>query len=96
MVRALAERRGWGDKQWNSLQELISRESGWNPQADNPTSTAYGLFQFLEDTWKSGYGDITAPTSNPKLQAKAGLDYIAARYGNPVKALNFWDENHYY
>jgi LysM repeat protein len=49
---------------------VISRESGGNPQAVNPTSDAGGLFQFLPTTWASlGYagaypgGAQTAPVS---------------------------------
>ena len=32
---------------------LIIEESHWNPKADNPTSTAYGLGQFLDRTWEN-------------------------------------------
>ena len=32
---------------------LIIEESQWNPKADNPTSTAYGLGQFLDRTWSN-------------------------------------------
>ena len=34
---------------------LASRESGFNPDAKNPGSSAGGLFQFLDSTWKQ-YG----------------------------------------
>jgi len=32
---------------------LITAESGWNPKAENPMSTAYGLGQFLDKTWSN-------------------------------------------
>ena len=63
---------------------VISRESGGNPQAFNPSSGAGGLFQFLPSTWASlGYagaypgGAQTAPVSVQeaafaKLYAEAG------------------------
>jgi len=35
---------------------LARRESGLNPAARNPGSSAGGLFQFLDGTWK-GYGN---------------------------------------
>lgn len=89
-------RRRFGKGHWPELKELVHRESSWNPQADNPTSSAYGLFQFLDDTWKSGYGGLHNPTSNPYKQVKAGLDYIAQRYGSPTKALNFHTNNNWY
>lgn len=36
------------DQQW--LYDLIMAESGWNPQAKNPGSTAKGLIQFIDST----------------------------------------------
>lgn len=33
---------------------IIECESGFNPWAKNPTSTAAGLFQFLKSTWDNG------------------------------------------
>lgn len=86
----------FGRGHWGELNNLVSQESSWSPSADNPTSTAYGLFQFLDDTWKSGYGGLRRPTNNPYKQINAGLDYIAARYGNPTKAWNFHTRNNWY
>jgi resuscitation-promoting factor RpfC len=63
---------------------VISRESGGNPRAVNPSSGAGGLFQFLPSTWAGlGYGSAypggaqTAPVSVQeaafaKLYAEAG------------------------
>jgi len=83
-----ASKYGWGSgAQWNALVALWNGESGWNNNAQNPTSTAYGIAQFLDTTW-AGYG--IAKTSDPTLQIEAGLLYIKARYGNPVKAYNKW------
>src|SRR3990167_7238286 len=33
------------------LMRTASRESGYNPSAKAPTSSAAGLFQFVEQTW---------------------------------------------
>ncbi|WJN63463.1 hypothetical protein [Streptomyces phage phiScoe56] len=85
--RELAAERGWTGAEWTALEDLWTRESGWNPDAQNPTSTAYGIAQFLDSTW-AGYG--IAKTSDARLQIKAGLRYIAARYGTPSNALGFW------
>ena len=87
MVRSMAAQRGWTGGNWTALDQLVSHESSWNPRAQNPGSTAYGLFQFLDSTWKGVGGH---KTSDPKLQAKYGLQYIANRYGNPSKAWDFW------
>jgi len=65
------------------LNALWGRESGWNPDAQNPTSTAYGIPQFLDSTWA---GTGIAKTSDPYLQIKAGLIYIESRYGSPCQA----------
>jgi SLT domain-containing protein len=76
-----------------ALLELTSRESSWNPSAQNPKSTAYGLFQFLNGTWAgTGY----QKSNDPMIQAKAGLQYIKNRYGTVQKALAFWDKNGWY
>lgn len=37
----------WPRGTWVTLFCVISRESGWNPRADNPYSTATGLLQIL-------------------------------------------------
>lgn len=93
-VRAVAARYGWGDgPQWSALSELIGHESGWRPSAQNPNSSAYGLFQFLTSTWAStGIGR----TSDPTLQTEAGLRYVRNRYTDPVGAWNFWQGHHWY
>ena len=67
-----------------ALEVLWGRESGWNPNAQNPSSTAYGIPQFLNSTWA---GTGIAKTSDPYLQIEAGLIYIEARYGSPSAAL---------
>lgn len=77
----------------DALVSLWDKESGWNPQAQNPTSTAYGIAQFLNGTWQgTGY----QKTSDPYQQIDAGLAYIKARYGSPSKALNFHLQNNWY
>jgi hypothetical protein len=82
-----AAERGWTGSEWTALEQLWTNESDWNPKAQNPTSTAYGIAQFLDSTW-SGYG--IPKTSDPDRQIEAGLRYIAARYGTPSNALAFW------
>src|SRR4029077_12588761 len=81
-VKAVADRYGWGTGvQWNDLSMLIQRESGWDPNAANPRSSARGLFQKMT----SVHGPVE-PT--PTGQAEWGLNYIKSRYGNPAGA---WD-----
>lgn len=91
-ARKLA-RQMFGKGQWNALDQLVSHESSWNPKADNPTSTAYGLFQFLDST-RENYG--LGLNASPEQQVKAGLQYVKDRYGNPQGAWDFWQKNNYY
>lgn len=53
---------------------VASRESGFNPEARNPSSTATGLFQLTRAT-QSTYG-VTAPT-NPIENVQAGTQFLA-------------------
>lgn len=77
----------FGEQHWKAHYRLVLNESGWRPNAQNPRSTAYGLYQFLNSTW-SGYGCVKTP--DPKQQIECGIKYIKGRYGNPTNALNFW------
>ncbi len=94
VVKSVAARYGWDrGSEWDALSRLIQKESNWNPKAQNPTSTAYGLFQFLNSTWA---GTGVSKTADPAGQAQAGLNYISSRYGTPSKALAFHNKNTWY
>lgn len=67
------------------LAFIIRHESGFNPRADNPTSTAYGLFQML-----------TEDSSDPYQQTLNGVRYIQGRYGHPSNAVAHWHANRWY
>lgn len=71
--------------QWPCLDALWQHESGWNPTADNPTSTAYGIPQLLTET-----------SADPQAQVDDGLAYIGARYGDSCSAWAFWQQNGWY
>src|SRR5690606_20097528 len=82
-VKRVAATYGWGSgAQWEALNWLISKESSWNPQAANPTSSARGLFQKMT----SIHGPLE-PTIEG--QARWGLNYIRSRYQNPLNAKAF-------
>jgi hypothetical protein len=87
LAQRMAAGYGWTGTQWNALRTLVQNESGWNPNAQNPTSTAYGLFQFLNSTWASVGA---TKTSSPVGQIAAGLRYIKQRYGSPSAAYGAW------
>jgi hypothetical protein len=69
-----------GSQQFSCLESLWGKESGWNPNAQNPSSSAYGIPQFLDSTWAS---TGIAKTSNGYRQIDAGLSYLDSRYGSP-------------
>ena len=63
-------------KEYRCLELLWDKESRWDPRADNPKSTAYGIPQLLK-----------LKAIDPYIQIDLGLKYIAHRYGKPCKAL---------
>ena len=64
------------------LKILWNEESGWNPDAVNPTSDAYGIPQALPAAHGHPYalGDWQG-------QIRWGWRYITGRYGDPCTAL---------
>ena len=72
-----------GSGQFSCLENLWGKESGWNPNAQNPSSTAYGIPQLLDSTWG---GTGIAKTSDGYRQIDAGLVYIQNAYGSPCAA----------
>lgn len=93
-VREAMAAYGWdqGD-QWAAVDWIISHESSWNPTARNPSSGAFGLAQFLGST-KDQY--LPDENPNPRIQGDAMARYIRDRYGDPLAAKRFWQENNWY
>lgn len=83
----------WGEHEWPSMKQLVAKESGFNNHAQNKKSTAYGMFQFLNSTWK---GTDYEKTSDPITQTQAGIEYVKRRYGTPTKALQFHQQHNWY
>ncbi|MFB7884022.1 lytic transglycosylase domain-containing protein [Microbacterium sp. NPDC056057] len=75
---------GWGDDQFGCLVSLWNKESGWNYQAYNRGSGAYGIPQALPGS-KMGSAGADWQT-NPATQIAWGLGYISGRYGSPCGA----------
>ncbi|QCB95430.1 ubiquitin-like domain-containing protein [Cellulomonas shaoxiangyii] len=82
--KELAAARGWGDDQFACLLKLWNKESGWRVDADNPSSSAYGIPQALPGSKMASAGADWR--TNPATQITWGLGYIAGRYGNPCGA----------
>jgi len=79
---------GWGDDQFSCLVSLWNRESGWNYQAYNAGSGAYGIPQALPGSKMSSAGADWQ--TNAGTQIAWGLGYISGRYGSPCGA---WDHS---
>jgi hypothetical protein len=88
---------GWLGDQWLDTLRLFNGESGWNAEAQNPSSTAFGVGQFLDTTWET-VGETKS--SDPVVQARATGKYLAQRqdYGNPSAAWSLWQSRnpHWY
>ncbi|HEY6277851.1 MAG TPA: transglycosylase SLT domain-containing protein [Streptosporangiaceae bacterium] len=75
---------GWPSSQSGCLLSLWNAESGWNPQASNPASGAYGIPQALPGSKMASAGPDWQ--SDPATQIRWGLGYIRAMYGSPCGA----------
>jgi hypothetical protein len=84
IARNLLPDHGWGDSQFSCLESLWNKESRWRVDADNPTSSAYGIPQALPGNRMAAYGKDWR--TNPVTQIKWGLDYIENRHGSPCGA----------
>ena len=84
IARVLMADFGFSSDQFGCLDSLWTRESGWNPSADNPTSSAYGIPQALPGSKMASAGADWA--TNPVTQITWGLGYIRDRYGSPCGA----------
>ena len=63
----------WPAEQVGNACRIMMCESGGNPLADNPSSSASGLFQFLDSTWANRYGYSRAVHATPNLQLDGAL-----------------------
>ncbi|MER7203917.1 MULTISPECIES: transglycosylase SLT domain-containing protein [unclassified Streptomyces] len=75
-------------EQFACFDKIVSHESGWNVNATNASSGAYGLVQALPaHKMASAGGDWK---TNPETQIKWGLTYMNERYGSPCGAWSHW------
>lgn len=80
---------GWGSDQMPPLIKLWNQESGWNANAVNPSSGAYGIPQSLGHGHPYDLGDYAN-------QIQWGLNYIRGRYGSPGAAWAHEMSNNWY
>ncbi|WP_426185136.1 phospholipase [Microbacterium sp. TWP3-1-2b2] len=79
-----AEQYGWGGGEFECLNSLWQKESGWNYQAYNADGGATGIPQALPGSKMASAGADWA--TNATTQIRWGLDYIQRAYGSPCSA----------
>lgn len=112
LLQTAAAQHGWGSgAEWQALQNIEMAEAGFNADATNPTSGAYGLAQALGHGTAGSAGTVTneyggyglndaeakaANSGDAGEQAVWMCNYIAQTYGDPVTAWNFHLAHGYY
>ena len=76
---------------WNFI---INHESGWNPRAKNPSSSAYGIGQALPPSKMASFGSDYM--TNPITQLKWMKSYVNGRYGGINGAYRWWKSHNWY
>ena len=84
---------GIPESDFGAANFIISRESGWRYNAQNP-SGAYGLPQALPGSKMASAGADWQ--TNPITQLKWFYSYCKGRYGSVQGAYEFWQANHWY
>lgn len=82
--QSMAAARGWTGGLWVDLNNVAERESGWSMTAQNPSSGAYGIAQFINGPGE--YADYGGNANTLGGQITAFLNYIEGRYGTPAGA----------
>lgn len=78
------------ESDWGYADFMVTRESGWNPNAVNRSSGACGLAQALPCS-KMGPN-----WNNPIVALNWMNDYVKGRYGGWQQAYEFWVRNRWY
>lgn len=80
---------GIASSDWGYVDMIVSRESGWNPNATNASSGACGLVQVNPcSKLPNAYDPVT------NLRWANG--YATGRYGSWAGAVDFWSANHWW
>ena len=90
----IAEKYQWGERQYECLNNLWTKESNWNYKARNKVSGAHGIPQALPATKMEIVG--TDWRTNPVTQISWGLKYINERYDSPCKAWSKFKRSRWY
>jgi hypothetical protein len=78
----------------SSAREIIRRESGGDPTAQNPSSTAFGLGQLLIANRRRYMSNPSSTDCGDQIQAFNS--YVSDRYGSHDRALAFHNRKGWY
>ncbi len=81
---------GIAESEWGYVDFIVSKESGWNPNAVNPSSGASGLVQALP------CGKVPGSCFDPVDNLRWADGYAKGRYGSWAAAYAFWTANHWW
>lgn len=81
---------GISSEDWGYVDYIVSKESGWNPNATNSSSGACGLVQALPCSKVPGNG------YDPIDNLRWANGYATNRYGSWAQAHTFWINNHWW
>ncbi|MFJ6037194.1 transglycosylase SLT domain-containing protein [Streptomyces ardesiacus] len=93
-AQATAKKMIGDSAEFQCFSKIVDHESGWNVDATNASSGAYGLVQALPGSKMASAGADWK--TNPATQIKWGLDYMKDRYGSACDAWSFWQTNGWY
>jgi hypothetical protein len=82
-----------GARQYDCVNAIWTRESGWNPRAGTP-SGAYGIPQAFPGSKMAAFGSNWR--YSPLIQVKWGIWYVNDRYGSACAAYKFWSAHGWY
>ena len=88
--------RGLSFGQRSNMNWIVSKESGWDPKAQNPRSTASGLPQFINSTSRAYLGGAPAKKYGVYDQLDGMQKYVNDRYNGWGGAVRFWKSHNYY
>ena len=80
-------------QEYSCLTKLLGKESAWNPSAKNPKSSAQGIGQLLDSTYRN-LGMKHSEASAAQLVAT--LAYIHRRHVTACNAWQFFQKNNNY
>ncbi len=81
---------GIAPEDWGYVDYIVSRESGWNPNAVNSSSGASGLVQALP------CDKVPGSCFDPVDNLRWADGYAKSRYGSWAEAVGFWSANHWW